>query len=357
MSEWLKNCAAAQVLGVDVRTIKRWMKSPSKRAALGVVRHGKQWRIPRPTQIWHWDFGVRRNFKHLGIRLKAHWERGLETLGKDFAKFELESYRLWLASHLQLSAEREKITDEDITCILLLWQTACKLLGSLPESTRVNTIKSRFPEQLRIRSLSEDEIGTVMQYWPKDDYLVRVRAARTLKQLERIRRGQDTLQAARELEGKGEKPTAENLRPLFHKSIMEHINDTREKLPPGTIQAHKPEDLPLVIAADVLNQMHGGPQRRIIEGRDAQGRTFAVIQTTNLPGQEAALGFVDLRQPQNGLALRTFRERHPLRKSPQLDIIATIRGARVSIPGTEDKPPGKKTPIRDSAYQADSGAS
>jgi excisionase family DNA binding protein len=49
--QWLKNAKAAKLLGVGERTIKRWMKNPALQKALGAVRHGKQWRIPRPAGI------------------------------------------------------------------------------------------------------------------------------------------------------------------------------------------------------------------------------------------------------------------------------------------------------------------
>ena len=49
--KWLKITKAAELLCVDVRTIKRWMKDAARRQALGVVMHGKQNRIPLPPSL------------------------------------------------------------------------------------------------------------------------------------------------------------------------------------------------------------------------------------------------------------------------------------------------------------------
>jgi hypothetical protein len=98
--------------------------------------------------------------------------------------------------------------------------------------------------------------------------------------------------------------------------------------------------------------MNSGAQRQIVEGRDAEGRTFATIQIPTESNQKPTPSFVDLRKPQNGLALRTFRKRHPLRKSPQREIINSIRGALANVPGPVVRSEFKKTPIRDSGYGA-----
>jgi len=345
---WLTNAKAAELLNVGERTIKRWTKNPALQKALGAVRHGRQWRIPRPADEWLWEIQTSRNLKEAGIDLKPSWEMELRKLGKNFARYGLESYRLWLAAHVQLSLKSEGVTQEDITAILLLWQTACKILDSLPRGTEVDKLKSQFPESLRARNFSENEIRVIMSYWPEQNIFERFRAAHTLEQLEEIRRGVDTSQAVKTCQSLDQKPTAENLRPLYHKDLMTHINDTRGKLPPGTVTAHKPEDLRRVIEADVLTHLHGGAARQITEGVDAQGRTFASIQTSNAHGQNAAPAFVDVRQPQDGLKLRTFRKRHPLKKSPQIKIIAAVYGVRDSIPDVDEKPYTGKTPVRGS---------
>lgn len=346
--QWLKNAKAAKLLGVGERTIKRWMKNPALQKALGAVRHGKQWRIPRPADEWLWESQTRRNLKEAGIDLKPSWEIELRKLGKNFARYELESYRLWLAAHVQLSLKSEGVTQEDITAILLLWQTACKILDSLPRGMEVDKLKSQFPESLRASNYSEDKIRFIMSYWPEQNIFERFRAAHTLEQLEEIRCKVDVAQVVKTCNHLGQKPTAENLRPLVHKDLMTHINDTREKLPPGTVKAYKPEDLRRVMEADVLTHLHGGEARQITEGVDDQGRTFALIQPPKAHGQNAAPAFVDLRQPQNGLKLRTFRKRHPLKKSTKNEIIVAACGVRGSIPSVDEKQYTGKTPVRGS---------
>jgi hypothetical protein len=306
MNQWLKNAEAADALAVDVRTIKRWMNCPAKREALGAVRYGNQWRIPRPIEIGHWEVSVRRNFKDLGTELRSSSERSFEKLGKDFARYELEAHRLWLAAYMQV-LQRHDTTQEHRDGILRLWQTACEILGKQPRGTEVDTLKSEFPGQLRARSFSELRICAIMQYWPEERLLKKVRDdAHTTQQLEAIRRRLDIMQAVSELEQNGQEPTAENLRPLIHKNIMEHINDKREKLPGIVVQNPRSEELHAITLASVCDQIQA---------------------------KEPPLVCIDFRQPQKGLTLRTFRNRHPLRKSPQREIIAMVYGARDRLPG------------------------
>ena len=342
MKRWLKNPKAAELLGVSARTIKNWTNRPPLREALLAVRHGKQWRIPRPDYETTWVWETRRRLEEAGIHLKPSWEQELERVSKECDRYLPESYCLWLAAHLQL-LEREIIADEDIGKVLSLWQTACEILKSLPEGTEVDKLKSQFPESLLARNFSEANICSIMSYWPDESRFKRVRAARSWKELEKIRRGMDVAQAVKVCQQQGKKPTAENLRPLLHDDIMAHINDTREKLPGIVIKPRTPDELRRTIEADVCIQMHSGNPRRCTETRDAQGRTHVHIQG------EGANQIIDFRDPQDGLALRTFRNRHPLRKSPQREIVATVYGARDNIPGADDRPCGRKTPVRDSA--------
>jgi excisionase family DNA binding protein len=342
MKRWLTTAEAAGLLGVSKGTIKRWMKSPPQREALLAVRHGKQWRIPLPDYETTWEWQTRSRLKEAGVHLKSSWAQELHRLSKQCDRFLSESYCLWLAAHLQL-LKREKIADEDIGEIISLWQTACEILRPLPEGTKVDKLKSQFPESLRARKFSEEDIRSIMSYWPDESCFKRVRAARTFEQLEEIRRGVDVAEAIKACEQEGKKPTAENLRPLLHDDIMAHINDTREKLPGIVFKPRTPDELRRAVEADACIQMNSGNPRRFTETRDAQGRTHVHIQ-----GQ-GANQIIDFREPQDGLALRTFRNRHPLRKSPQREIVATVYGARDSIPGADDQPCGRKTPVRDSA--------
>src|SRR5260221_11971781 len=242
---WLKNAKAAEILGVDARTIKRWMKNPELRNALGAVRHGKQWRIPQPKSFngdseGAWESHARYNLKEIGIPLKARWQKALEESGRQFERNKLETYRLWLAAHLHLSVKPKAVTKEAITAILLLWQTVCEILESLPRGTEVDKLKSQFPERLKARDFSDERIHSIMSYWPDEKCFKIVHEAHTLKQLEIIRRRMDTMQAARTCENLGKKPTAKNLRPYLHKDIIEHINDTRDEPPKGFTVVNNP---------------------------------------------------------------------------------------------------------------------
>ena len=246
MKQWLTNAKAAELLIVSERTIKRWMTRPAARGALGAVKHGKQWRIPLLNDGSTWEIHADHRLRTAGVLQKRLWERDLEKRGKQCDRYLVESYRLWLAAHFQL-LKRERITEENIRALLLLWQTACEILESLPEGTEVDKLKSHFPESLRARNFSEERIRSIMSYWPNESYFKRVRTAHTLKRLEAIRRGVDVAQATKTCEQLGKNPTAENLRPLFHKDIMEHINDTREKLPGIVIKNPTEEDRKSVV--------------------------------------------------------------------------------------------------------------
>jgi hypothetical protein len=271
MKRWLKNAKAAELLGVSVRTIKHWMNSPRLREALLAVRHGKQWKIPRPDYETTWVWETQRRLKEAGIHLKPSWEQELERVSKECDRFLSESYCLWLAAHLQL-LEREGITDEDTGNILSLWQTANELLKSLPKGTEVDQLKSQFPESLRARNFSEESIRSIMSYWPDELYFKKVRAARTWKELEKIRRGMDFALAAKICAQRGKKPTATHLRPLVHDDWVAHINDTRQELPPNTIKAHKLEDIRNAAETDFLIRRGSTNPMRITEGRDAHPR-------------------------------------------------------------------------------------
>jgi len=253
---------------------------------MGAIRDGKQWRIPYPNNIWHWEISVRRRFKDLGAELKPSWKRELEALGKEFARYELESYRLWLAAYLK-AVSRGPITYKGITEILLLWQAACQILALQPKGTEVGKLKSQFPGQLGSLNISSAKIRSIMSRWPGENCFQKVHAARTLKQLEQLRRAVDVAQAAKACEERGEQPTGPNLCPRLHKNFMMHINDTREELPGHVI---------------------------------------------------------DLRKTQKGLPLRSFRARHPLRKVPQKTIIAETYRHNAEYPGPGEKSEKVETP-------------
>lgn len=343
-SRWLTFAEAADLLAVDVRTIKRWMRSPKARNALGAVRHGKQWRIPQPDDENTWESQTDDRLMAAAITSKSSWQRGLEKQCRGVAHYELESYRLWLAAYSQLSA-KGPVTKDDLEDILLLWQTACKILESLPRRVGVDKFKSQFPDWLEARHLPDGKqrIRRIMSLWPNERCLKEVRAAHSLDELEKIRRGMDTMQAVQTCKNLGKEPTAENLRPLLHKDFKAHINDTREDLPKATVKATTPDELRNACEAELWqrrNQIQTQISKWFDTGGDPDGAKKVVLPPS--------LPMIDTRQPQNGLKLRTFRNRHPLKKSPQRNIIAAVYEIQDSIPDADEKPTSGKTPIRDS---------
>jgi hypothetical protein len=349
VKRWLKNIKAAELLCVEVRTIKRWMTNPAKREALGAIRYGKQWRIPSPqggggADEWAWETRARDHLKELGIHLKEQWQNELEVLLKRCERNGLESYRLLLAAHLNLSAKREAVTAEALTEIVLLWQTASEILEKLPEGAHFEKLKSQFPARLKGRRFSASRIRSIMSYWPEKTYIQRVHPIDIKHELEKIWRSLDYSQAVMTCKNLNETPTTKNLRPKVHKDLMRHLNDTRDALPQGTVKAHRAEDLCRVMKADIHNQLHCGAERRIKEGIDEQGKTFALIQEDK-SGQEIST-FVDLRQPQDGLARRTMQKRHPQKKNPQRAIVVEIEQINANAPSVEERSHTGKTPVR-----------
>ena len=54
----------------------------------------------------------------------------------------------------------------------------------------------------------------------------------------------------------------------------------------------------------------------------------------------------DLREPQNGLALRTFRKRHPLKNSPLKTVIEAVYDVKGHAPSVRESFRTEKTPVR-----------
>jgi hypothetical protein len=321
--QWLKNAEAAKALAVSERRIKHWTARPETCEALGAVRHGKQCRIPRPDNLDHWCNDTRWRLGKLGIQLKPAWERDLKKIEKRNTRLYLESCCLWVAATMKALGRRD-LTENARDAVILLWQVASQILDPLPRhEMEVDRLKPQFRTHLRARPLSEERVNSVMSYWPEKEHFKQVRAAHTLKELEAIRRKLDYAQAICKLQQSGQKPTAELVRPLVHEDIMAHINDTGEKLPGRVFKPETPHDL-----------------RRIVEA------------SVYLTDQQRAGMVIDLRKPQDGLPLRTFRRHHPVRKSPHREIVAEVYGAGDSIPDADETPRAAKTPVRDSTYLA-----
>ena len=345
---WLTNKKAAKILGFNMRTIKRWMNDPAKREALGAVRHGKQWRILLPKSFggnseWAWEMQTDHRLKEIGVHLKNSWEKDFEELGKQSARYHLETYRLWLAAYIK-ALGHGRVTQKIRVNILLLWQTACRILDLQKSLKRyemdVEDFKSLFPPQLRERGLS---VKSIMQYWPKKNHFKIFHKIHTKSDFEKMRRKLDFWQAYRDelRRRRGKEPTAENLCPLLHKDLMTHINDTRHQIPLDTVKAHTPEELRRAVEADYWRN-----QNRI---QSEINKCFFAAENTDETKQINALHslpVIDLREPQNGISLRTFRTRYP--RQYQKRIIAEVLHILSAPPSVDEKPHTGKTPVRDS---------
>ena len=328
---FLKNAEAAEALGVSVRTVKGWMRDPAKREAISAVRHGKQWRIPRPVNKDQWRYAAERRLREIGVTLPRRFERELRKRAREYASFSLESARLWIAacSTVLAVSERRRITTADRAAIDLLWQVAGEILTPLPRYERqVDKLKSEFPPRLlkrhwsgvlaALRYCSPNhtvvrfqifralyDVRQVMRYWPKRKVFEGLRATRTWAELEGVRKQMDYLQAVRELEYRGQKATQENIRPLLHKDLMAHLNDTMEQLPGIVVKNPTPEQMRLI----------NWPSRRVKHPR--------VI--------------LDFRKPQKGLARRTAQKRYPRTQQPQCEIRAAVFGIEATVPGFDEE--------------------
>ena len=346
MKQWLKNAQAADLLNVSERTVKRWMKCPTLREALLVVRHGKQWRIPRPDYETSWEWQTSRRLEEAGIHVKESWKRALRKAANKCDRYLAESCRLWLAAYMK-ALERGRVTQKARENMLLLWNTANEVLNPSKPLKRyeidVGMLKSHFPPKIRERGLS---VKSIMHYWPEKQHFDQVRRACTKVDFENMRRELDFYQAYRDelRRRRGKEPKAKILCHLLHIKFVTHINDTREELPGIVVKPQTPEELSSLMQADVWMQTQSASPRRITEGRDAQGKTYAQIQTPSTPGKKTAPVFVDLRGPQKGISLRTFRTRYP--RARQKPIIAKVRRILSAPPNVDEKPYTGKTPIR-----------
>jgi hypothetical protein len=326
---WLKYAEIAELLGVTPRTIKLWMRRPGGPQAFLAVRQGSQWRVPCPENLEIWASETRERLIGIGIRLKSD----LQELADQNEPYWPEVHRLYLGAFRKaLGVGRVTVLAKDR--IDELCRMALELLRSRKQRTGVAGFKHLFPRRL-------------WRYWPSRSDFEAALSVKSEGEIEKERRNLDFFQAVRQLRRKGQDPTGPNLCRFLHLDWKAHINDTKEKLPPGTIKADIPRKLSRLIKKDkklsrtkkdkklwrlikkdVLMHM-GGFTRHIVEGWDDQGKTFATFEmdlTRKLPPT-----FVDLRQPQKGISIHQFRRRYCLRKPPWKSIIAKIYGIQASV--------------------------
>ena len=141
---WLRNAEAAEVLVVNVRTIKRWMQRQNTREALSAVRHGKQWRIPRPANLLLWESETRRRFEAIGCPLAPVWKAELRNTARRCDRYMTEANRIWLASYAK-AMSLGRFDQKARNGILILWQAACEILDPLPRcEMKFERLKPRF---------------------------------------------------------------------------------------------------------------------------------------------------------------------------------------------------------------------
>jgi len=149
---WLKNAESADLLGVTKRTIKNWMRKESARNALLAVRHGKQWRIPRPLDLGRWEVETRTRLEHAGYNPRKPYEQALEALGRRNEPYWRESKRLYFAAFFK-ALEKGRVTPGVKQNIDLMWLEAHSVLKARDQRTNIEMLKSEISPGLR-------------RYWP-----------------------------------------------------------------------------------------------------------------------------------------------------------------------------------------------
>jgi len=271
---WMTYPEAAGALGVDVRTIKRWMGVEKMRTVLGAVRQGKQWRILRPVSVGAWAARVR-EAQSRTLDWGEQLRRKVLAVAKQKPEQRVECLRLWLACWAK-AVKHEDMLAEANEAIALLFEVAWDILQSAP-GCKCSQLKRQFTAELQSRGAPEHIIKRVMGYWPDAAHFARVNNL-SPERMETIRQGIDYALAQKEAKRLGLKQTNENLCQFLHLNLRLHINDTGEKLPEGCI---------------------------------------------------------DRREPQKGLAIRTVKKRHSRKRGEAKRIGGIVNGALTTIPGTE----------------------
>lgn len=274
------------------------MQRPDVREVLSAVRHGKQWRIPRPEQLYLWEYGIPIRLRALGIEVPGRLRAALEKRAKKCEPYWRQVYRLALAAYTKALAIG-RLTPKAKEGIDLLCLGAAVVLKAKDQRAGIDGLKDAV-----IRHLKQEWHVRVpfrlARYWPGERQFQAIRSATTRKQVEALRRKLDFTQALkyvarlRDARGKQLQPTAQNLCPLLHVDWLAHLNDTREKLP----------QVPLW----------------------------------------------DFRSPQPGISLDQFRRRYPLRRQPWCSLIASAYNGNANPPDTKERVSNGKTPVRNSNY-------
>lgn len=301
---WLHHAEAADLLGVEARTIGNWMRRPAIREALGAVRKAGQWRIPRPAQIFLWEYETPVRLKAVGIDVPGRLRAALLKRAKACSPYWAEVHRLYLAASAKALLS-VRITRKAKEAIDLLCWAAHAVLKERDQRVGVESLKDAVISQLQDRWHVTIPFS-LARYWPADRHFAAIKSAR--KRVEEVRQRLDFVQAVRRVyrmrdaRGRRLAPTAENLRPFLHVDWSADLNDTKE--------------------------------RRLI------------LPDSNEPCVAPNAGLTDWRSPQLGISLDQFKRRYPLRSNPWCTIVADVYKKRAMPPGSDDHHSDGKTPTR-----------
>ena len=338
----------AELLGVDVRTVERWILDPAKREVFGPVRSRTRWRIPRPKSPEMWVNKVRPLLNVLGAHLKEPWELELETLDHEGDAYLPVIDRLYMAALFQSQARAcpNPISPETKAGILDLRATVERRLASFVERSRGGKMPNVAEMEKHLDGFKAILPDRLVSYWPDKRLLQCVRRKRRPSSLERLFRQLDATQAIGQANQSGRPPTAQNVRQMLHSNLTHQVNDTGEEFPPElTVKAPTGKELRLAAQRDHLAQRPIPPS--IPQSSGAQLQT--VTQAEPFPRQSHV---VDLREPQEGISLRGFRRFYPKKHASLRDIVNAIYDVQESNPAIDKKPHTGKTPIRGPDYGA-----
>lgn len=240
---WILHTQAANALGVTTRQIKRWMRRADARGALLAVRDGHRWRTPWPEDIsWEeadgthrvveanvqtWEFQVRRRLAAIGITPPRAWERELDRRAKLDKRRHRDVHHVYVAA-CNRAVSRGRVTRKAKLGIDVVCAAARETLRHKPTWCTIEDLKLPVARQ-------------ILRYWPRRADFACLPSSYTMKMIEQNRQTVDFERAVRHLRRRNKPPTAHNLRPLLHRDFMADFNDTKERLPAGTIDFRQPQ--------------------------------------------------------------------------------------------------------------------